>query len=121
LASRFAFFVARRGVNAIITLILMIALIFIIVQLVAPTPVDKARLYVGPHFTQTELQQIASRYGFDQPIWNQFVNYVWNFFNGNLGVDTIFNIPEIIVIQRYFPITCWGTLLEFCSGYSPAP
>ena len=105
MASKFAFFVIRRGVNAIITLILMIAVIFIIIQLIAPTATDKAIIYAGPRMTQAELVQIANRYGFNLPVWNQFVNYVVNFFHGDFGVDSIFGIPEIIVIERYFPIT----------------
>jgi len=105
LASKFALFVVRRGVNAIITLILMIAVIFIIIQLIAPTPIDKAIIYAGPRMTQAELIAIANRYGFNLPIWNQFVNYVVNFFHGNFGIDSIYGSPEIVVIERYFPIT----------------
>jgi peptide/nickel transport system permease protein len=118
--SHFVWFLSRRAVNAVVTVILMVAIIFAIIHLVAPRPVDLARLYVGPHFNQAELVQIAHRYGFDQPIYNQFVNYVIGFFQGNLGIDSIYNIPEILVIQRYFPITLdmvvLGTILGVVLG-----
>jgi peptide/nickel transport system permease protein len=122
LDSRFAWFVGRRAVNAVVTIIFMIALIFTIVHLVAPTPEDLARLYIGgtAHITQAILQQVAKRYGFTQPVYIQFLTYVWNFFHGNLGTDSIYNIPEIIVIERYFPITIdmvvLGTILGVVLG-----
>ena len=106
MVSRFLLFVARRAVNAVVTLILMMALIFALIHIVAPTPDDLARLYISnPHLSQAQLAEVAHRLGLDQPIWVQFYNYVVNFFHGNLGTDTIYGIPEIVVIERFFPVT----------------
>jgi peptide/nickel transport system permease protein len=116
LDSRFLFFVARRAVNAVITVILMIALIFVIMHLVAPTPEDLARLYVGPKFPPAELKLIAQRLGLTQPVYVQFVTYVTGFFRGNLGTDTIYGIPEILVIEEYFPVTLNMVLLGTLFG-----
>ena len=91
--------------NAVITLILMMALIFALIHVVAPTPDDLARLYTGAHLTPSQLAQIAHRLGLDDPLWVQFYNYVVNFFQGNLGTDTIYGIPELQVIERFLPIT----------------
>ena len=106
--------------NAFITILIMVALMFSIIHLVAPTPEDLARLYVGTHFTVPELQQIAHRMGFYQPIYIQFYNYVVGFFHGNLGIDTQYGIPEILVIQEYFPVTLnmviLGTILYVVIG-----
>jgi peptide/nickel transport system permease protein len=93
-------------VNAVVTIILMIAIIFIIVHLVAPTPEDLARLYTGrvgnnPSF----LAQVAHRLGLDQPLYTQFYNYVVGVFQGNFGTDTFYGVPEIQVIERFLPIT----------------
>ncbi|MDG6916195.1 MAG: ABC transporter permease [Nitrososphaerota archaeon] len=114
--SRFLFFVARRAVNAVITVILMIALIFVIMHLVAPTPEDLARLYVGPKFPPAELKVFAQRLGLTQPVYVQFVTYVTGFFQGNLGTDTIYGIPEILVIEEYFPVTLNMVLLGTLFG-----
>jgi peptide/nickel transport system permease protein len=105
MVSQFPLFVARRAVNAVITLILMMALIFALIHVVAPTPADLARLYTGAHLNPSQLAQVAHRLGLDQPVWVQFYNYVLNFFQGNLGTDTIYGVPEIQVIQRFLPIT----------------
>lgn len=106
MASRFLLFVARRAVNAVITIILMIALIFAIVHLVAPTPEDLAHFYTGRGcISQSFCLQLAHRYGLDQPIYVQFYNYVVGIFQGNLGTDTIYQLPELQVIERFIPIT----------------
>jgi peptide/nickel transport system permease protein len=107
LVSRFPLFVARRAVNAVVTIILMIAIIFVIIHLVAPTPQDLARLYTGGHggTNAAFLNTMAHRLGLDQPLYVQFYNYVIGFFQGNLQTDTIYGIPEIQVIGRFLPIT----------------
>lgn len=85
----------------------MVAIVFVIIHLVAPTPVDLARLYTGGHggTSTVFLQQIAHRLGLDQPIYIQFWNYVVGMFQGNLGTDTFYNVPELQVIERFLPIT----------------
>jgi peptide/nickel transport system permease protein len=93
-------------VNAVITIILMIALIFVIVHLVAPTPEDLAHFYTGRGcISQSFCLQLAERYGLTQPVYVQFYHYVLNVFQGNLGTDTIYQIPELQVMQRFLPIT----------------
>jgi peptide/nickel transport system permease protein len=106
MVSRFPLFVARRAVNVVVTIILMIALIFVIVHLVAPTPEDLAHLYTGRGcISQSFCLQLAHRYGLDQPLYIQFYNYVVGVFQGNLGTDTIYGLPELQVIQQFLPIT----------------
>jgi peptide/nickel transport system permease protein len=121
LVSRFPLFVARRAVNAVITIILMIALIFAIVHLVAPTPEDLAHFYTGRGcISQSFCLQLAHRYGLDKPIYVQFWNYVTGVFQGNLGTDTIYQLPELQVIERFLPITLEmviiGTILGVVLG-----
>jgi peptide/nickel transport system permease protein len=99
----------------------MIAIIFAIVHLVAPTPEDLARLYTGhAGSSQSFLAQIAHRMGLDQPVYIQFVNYVVGVFQGNLGTDTYYGTPEITVIERFLPITLdmvvIGTILGVVIG-----
>ena len=75
MVSRFPFFVASRLVNAIISIIFMIALIFALSRIIAPTPLDLARLYSGSHATNpTVLLSIAKRLGHTQPVYVQIYN-----------------------------------------------
>ncbi|MDG6990678.1 MAG: ABC transporter permease [Nitrososphaerota archaeon] len=84
----------------------MVALIFVIVHVVAPTPEDLAHFYTGRGcISQAFCLQLAHRYGLDLPIYVQFWNYVTGVFQGNLGLDTIYKLPELQVLQRFLPIT----------------
>jgi peptide/nickel transport system permease protein len=99
-------FVARRAVNAVITLILMIAIVFIIVHLIAPTPLDLARIYApNPKVPKAELEILAVSQGFTKPLPIQFLNYVENVFTGNFGTDLIYGNPEWEDIAKFLPIS----------------
>jgi peptide/nickel transport system permease protein len=99
----------------------MIAIIFAIVHLVAPTPEDLARLYTGRVGSNpTFLAEEAKKLGLDAPIYVQFFNYVIGVFQGNFGTDTFYGVPEIQVIERFLPITLEmvviGTILGVVIG-----
>jgi peptide/nickel transport system permease protein len=53
----------------------------------------------------SQLQVIIKEYGLDQPIPVQFYNYVVGLFEGNLGLDVIYKVPEISLIAEFLPIT----------------
>jgi peptide/nickel transport system permease protein len=106
LVSNIAFFLARRAINAVITLLFLVLIIFILVHIILPTPIALARLYSpNPRATPQYLQTIVNRYGLADPIWVQFYNYATRLFQGNLGTDTIYAIPVATVLLQYLPVT----------------
>jgi len=107
MVSSIVLYLIRRGVNAVITLLLLIALLFIILHSIVKTPVGLARIICGnPHCTNAAIQQIIKTHGLTAPLYIQFVNYVSQIFQGNFGVDTIYkNQPEISVIGKFLPVT----------------
>jgi peptide/nickel transport system permease protein len=106
LISNLLSFVLRRAVNAFITLLLLILLIFALVHILAPSPLDLARIYAGsPHVPAGELAVIIKQYSLDAPIPVQFYNYVVGLLQGNLGIDTIYKVPEIALVETFLPIT----------------
>ncbi len=99
-------FVLRRAVNAFVTLLLLILLIFGLVHILAPSPLALARIYAGsPHVPAGELAVIIKQYSLDAPIPVQFYNYVVGLLHGNLGIDTIYKVPEISLVETFLPIT----------------
>ncbi|MCI2414141.1 MAG: ABC transporter permease [Candidatus Aramenus sp.] len=99
------FFIIRRVANALITLLLLIVLVFVIIHLIAPSPLALARLYTGPHATTSELETVAKEYGLDQPLYVQIVNYILNVLHGNLGLDPFYKVPVTTLIGKYLPRT----------------
>lgn len=99
-------YLVRRAINAVITLLLLIFLIFVLVHTIAPTPLALARIYCGnPHCPPAELQAIIQQYQLNLPIPVQFAHYVDNVFHGNFGMDTLYRVPELQIIGQLLPIT----------------
>lgn len=106
MVSSIAFYIARRAINAVVTIVFLIFILFLMIHIVLPNPLALARIYaLSPHVSLGVLQGIVKQYGLDQPWPVQFGNYVVNLLSGNLGTDTQYHIPEIQVIGRYIPIT----------------
>jgi peptide/nickel transport system permease protein len=106
LASGMITFLVRRVINACITIIIMILILFFLVHVVAPTPVAMARLYSpNPRASTAVLENIARNQGFYDPLPVQFWNYLKNVFSGNFGTDLMTGNPEIMMIGQYLPIS----------------
>lgn len=93
-------------VNAFITIIFLIALIFSLEHIIAPTPLALARIIAGsPKAPLEQLNAIIQQNHFNAPLPVQFYYYMANLFQGNLGQDAIYKVPESSIILRYLPIT----------------
>lgn len=99
-------FLIRRAINAVITIILMILIIFVLVHVVAPNPIAMAKLYSpNPRASTAVLEDIARNQGFYNPLPVQFWDYIRNVFTGNFGTDLMSGNPEIMMIGQYLPIS----------------
>jgi ABC-type dipeptide/oligopeptide/nickel transport system permease component len=63
---------------------------FLLMQVV---PTDPAIIRAGPTATQDVVDAIRRDLGLDQPLWWQFITYVWRLLHGDLGVSIINNVP----------------------------
>ncbi len=108
--SGFLVFLIRRIINAFVTLILLILLMFVMVHAIYRTPLALARLYAGPRPTMAQLEAIVKQYHLNAPLYVQFLDYLYNIFTGNLGYDPIYKEPEATIIMHYLPITLSFTI-----------
>ena len=106
MSSNFGFFVARRAMNAVVTIVLLLALVFVLLHTLVPSPDAMARIITGnPRASPGVLAAVIKANDLTAPIWVQFFHYVSNIFHGNFGTDTLYHIPEIDVLREYLPIT----------------
>lgn len=109
MVSNFVLYLIRRCVNAVITIVLLLALTFILLHTIIRTPAGLARVICGnPHCSNAAIQLIIKNNGLANPIWIQFLTYINNVFHGNLGKDTLVQFsghPELQVIGSFLPIT----------------
>ncbi|WP_255446812.1 ABC transporter permease [Sulfolobus sp. B1] len=111
----------RRIINAIITIIMLIVVIFILIHVIAPNPLTLAKIYSGnPHPTYAQLIVIERKYGLNKPLYVQIINYISNLFHGNLGMDPVYKVPVVNLLSKYIPrtleITIPATVLSVIIG-----
>src|SRR5579859_5284450 len=76
--------IARRLIQALLTLIGALSVMFLILRL---TPGDPVQIMLGDYRTPELEQQLRARYGLDQPIPVQYAIYLGNILTGNFGVS----------------------------------
>ncbi|MDQ2651979.1 MAG: ABC transporter permease [Chloroflexota bacterium] len=76
-------------------------------------PGDPARLMAGPRASKSAVAKIREKYGLDDPVPVQYVNYVKGIFRGDLGTSFTTRRPVIDDLKRYLPATLELGLVAF--------
>ncbi|MER2220265.1 MAG: ABC transporter permease, partial [Rhodococcus sp. (in: high G+C Gram-positive bacteria)] len=96
----------RFMVSRLLTLLPMLLILTIIVfLLVEIAPGDPAAIISGADASPEAVEAVRQRLGLDQPVWQQYVTYVWNALHGDLGVSFATNEPVTDIIARRLPRT----------------
>lgn len=73
--------------------------------LMAATPGDPVRLLIGPRASPETVAAIRDRYGLDEPILAQYVVYLRNLVQGDLGASLRYRLPVGDLISSHYPVT----------------
>ncbi|MFM8594760.1 MAG: ABC transporter permease, partial [Chloroflexota bacterium] len=68
-------------------------------------PGDPARLMAGPRASKATVAKIREKYGLDDPVPTQYVNYVKGVLRGDLGDSFTSRRPVIEDLKKYLPAT----------------
>jgi len=68
-------------------------------------PGDPARLAAGPQATQTMYEQLREEYGYDDPLWLRYWNYLTNLLQGDWGNSILSRRPVLEDLGNYWPAT----------------
>lgn len=77
-------YLAKRLGISLLTILGIVVVVFFIVRVV---PGDAASLRAGPYANEERIAQIADQYGLNDPLSEQFVDYMTGFAQGDLGVS----------------------------------
>ena len=77
-------FVVRRLAQLLPVLLGVIVLTFVLVRVL---PGDPIQTILGPNYTEAEEAAARARYGLDQPLWKQFLDYLGGLATGDLGTS----------------------------------
>jgi peptide/nickel transport system permease protein len=109
--------IVRRLVQAALTLLGALTVMFLILRL---TPGDPVQIMLGDYRTPELEQALRQRYGLDQPIPVQYVVYVTNILTGQFGVSYWRNQDVSTLVASVLPYTLQlavaGTLVTCVIG-----
>jgi peptide/nickel transport system permease protein len=77
-------FVGRRLLQLIPVLLGVVVLTFLLVRVL---PGDPIRSILGPNATDADAAAARARFGLDQPLWQQFLDYVTGLLTGDFGTS----------------------------------
>lgn len=76
-------------------------------------PGDPARLMAGPRASRGAVDKIREKYGLNDPLPQQYVGYVGNLAQGDLGMSFTTRRPVLEDLKRYLPATLELGLVAF--------
>lgn len=120
-------YVIQRLLQAFVVMLVISALVFIGVYAVG-NPID---VMISPDVTQQIREQTIKAYGFDQPLWRQYLTFIQKLARGDFGRSFVYNMPVLDLITSRLPATLEITLaavmgaaligvpLGMYAGYAP--
>jgi len=115
----FKFLLARLAQMAVL-FVVFLSLVWLMLQLM---PGDISDTLVGnPDIPLEARLELRERLGLDQPLWNQYVTYITNFFRGEMGVS-FSRYPQDVsavlwqALPRTLVLFLTATLLAFWLGF----
>jgi len=109
-------FLARRSLQAALTVIGVLTAGFLLVRLAG----DPAALMMPESATAEDLARFREAYGLDQPLWVQFLRYANDAAHGNLGFSLRQQTPALGLVLERLGATVQLALAAFVIGLSLA-
>lgn len=94
-------FIIRRVAQGILTLWVIVSLVFVLFFMASPDP---ARLLAGRAATPGLVEQIRVALGLNQPLWQQYLNFIWRLLQGNLGTSYKLHEAVTSLLGQWVPI-----------------
>lgn len=96
-----AVFIVRRLLQSLVVLLAVSVVVFFAVYTVG----DPIELLVSPDVSQDQRDALIARLGLDQPLWQQYINFLWRALHGDLGNSFVHGMPAVELILQRFPAT----------------
>lgn len=94
-------YVIRRVLQAVVVIFCVSALVFFISHMLG----DPAVLMAPMGATREQVAEISHQYGFDRPIWVQYLDFLGGAVRGDLGVSLRHEQPALALILKTLPNT----------------
>lgn len=94
-------YMTRRLIQAFLVVFVMAVIVFFGVNVIG-NPVD---ILINPEFTEAEYQAAVKALGLDLPLHEQFLVFLRNALNGDLGTSFVWGEPALQLIAQRLPAT----------------
>ena len=94
-------FIIRRLLQSSMVIVAMSVIVFFGVMVIG-SPVD---ILINPEFDQEEMERAIKALGLDLPLWQQYLLFVKNAFQGDMGKSFVFGEPALKLIIQRVPAT----------------
>ncbi|UCF90321.1 MAG: ABC transporter permease [Desulfobacterales bacterium] len=96
-----ATYIARRLIQGVIVILAVSMICFVIFRYMGDPVVTMA----GRYATFQERAEVRRAFGLDQPMYIQYVRFLWNAAQGNFGKSYVSRVPALGLILERFPAT----------------
>lgn len=94
-------YTVRRLLQIVPVLLGVFTLSFVMVHALPGNPV---RIYLGVNPSQQLADELIRQYGFDEPLWKQYLDYLWRLLHGNIGESFTRKQPvSTLMLERLGP------------------
>jgi oligopeptide transport system permease protein len=100
-------YIIKRVLIGLVTMFVLIAVTFFLVRLMPGSPFE------AENVSKKMIQKLEKEYGLDQPLFNQFVNYIDKVCHGDLGISYKKSVPVSELIARGMPATMQIGMIAF--------
>ncbi|MBN8891001.1 MAG: glutathione ABC transporter permease [Rhodospirillales bacterium 70-18] len=107
------FYVIRRLLAAIPTLLAVLTLVFVIVRIV---PGDPAVAILGDRATPDAVAAMQHRLGLDKPVWAQYLDFMGHSLRGDFGTSMVTGRPILQDVGAVLPHTMDLTIASMLVG-----
>jgi peptide/nickel transport system permease protein len=101
---------SKRIVTSIITLFLLVSFLFVLIRL---SPGDPTQKFLSAKFSPELKEKVTTNFKLDQPIFEQYINFVVNIFKGNFGISYGYRQPVLSVVWQFLSFTLVFAALAF--------
>jgi peptide/nickel transport system permease protein len=115
---------AQIGIALVTLAVTLLGLLLVTFVIGRVVPIDPVLAIVGERATEAQMAAVREKLGLDLPMWRQFLIYVGDAVQGDLGTSIRTGEPIAKEIARYFPATLelatlgtiFGTLVGVPAG-----
>jgi ABC-type dipeptide/oligopeptide/nickel transport system permease component len=94
-------YIARRLIQGLVVILAASMFCFVIFQYMG----DPVLNMVGQYATFQEIEEVRKSLGLDEPLYIQYVRFLWNAAHGNFGKSYVTRVPALGLILERFPAT----------------